>query len=120
VRLTLTKRADYAIRAVLALAQAGGGERVSVRRLAADQWIPAAFLPRVMGDLVAARLVEGALGRAGGYRLARPADEVSLLDVVEAVEGDVRRSGCVLRGGPCPLSGVCAVHPVFVAAEQVV
>lgn len=118
MRLALTKRADYAIRAVLALARARDGERISVRRLAADQAIPAAFLPRVMGDLVAGQLIDAAPGRAGGYRLARAPEEVSLLDVVEAVEGDVRRRGCILRGGPCQPNGACAVHPVFVAAED--
>lgn len=118
MRLALTRRADYAIRAVLALAQAPEGERLSVRRLAADQNIPAAFLPRVMGDLVTGRLVDGAPGRRGGYRLARAADEVSLLEIVEAVEGDVRRRHCILRGGPCQLNGVCAVHPVFASAQD--
>lgn len=118
MRLALTRRADYAIRAVLALAQAPDGERLSVRRLAAEHDIPAAFLPRVMSDLVTGRLVDGAPGRTGGYVLARAADEVSLLDIVEAVEGDVRRRHCILRGGPCRLNAVCAVHPVFASAQD--
>ena len=118
MRLALTKRADYAIRAVFALARAPRGEWISVRQLAADQAIPVAFLPRVMRDLVAGQLVDGARGRTGGYRLARRPDEVSLLDIVEAVEGDLRRRGCILRGGPCPPNGVCAVHPVFAAAQD--
>ena len=118
VRLALTKRADYAIRAVLALARAPRGERMSVRQLAADQAIPAAFLTRVMGDLVAGHLVDGVPGRTGGYWLARRPDDVSLLDIIEAVEGDVRRRGCILHGGPCRLNGVCAVHPVFATAQD--
>jgi len=118
VRLELTKRADYAIRAALALGEAGPEERLSVRRIAALQAIPERFLPQVMSDLVAAGLVEGAAGRTGGYRLARPASEVSLLDVIEAVEGDSRRRVCVLRGGPCRLDGVCDVHEVFAAAQE--
>lgn len=118
MRLSLTKRADYAIRAVLALARAPDGERLSVRRLAADQGIPAAFLPQVMADLVTGRLVEGSLGRSGGYRLVRRPADLSLLDIVEAVEGDVRRRDCILRGGPCKLNGVCAVHPVFASAQD--
>ncbi len=117
MRLELTKRADYAIRAVLALARTPADERRSVRQVAADQRIPARFLPQVMGDLARAGLVEGTVGRSGGYRLARPSTDISLLDVVEAVEGDSRRRSCVLRGGPCALDGVCDVHLVFAAAQ---
>jgi Rrf2 family protein len=117
VRLELTKRADYAIRAVLALAAAGPAERLSVRRIAAAQAIPARFLPQVMSDLVAAGIVEGIPGRAGGYRLGRPASVITILAVIEAVEGDSRRGTCVLRGGPCQLDGTCAVHDLFAATQ---
>jgi Rrf2 family protein len=117
MRLELTRRADYAIRASLALARAGT-ERVSVRRLAAEQRIPPAFLPLVMSDLVRAGVVEATTGRAGGYRLARPASEISILDLVQAVEGDIRRQTCVLRGGSCGLGRVCAVHSVFEQAQN--
>jgi Rrf2 family protein len=118
VRLELTKRADYAIRTVLALARSRDGERLSVRTIAAEQSVPPAFLPQVMRDLVRAGIVEGAVGRSGGYRLARAASDVSLLEIVEAVEGDSRRRVCVLRGGPCSISGVCDVHGMFVAAQD--
>ena len=118
MRLELTKRADYAVRAVVALAAAAPGERLSVRRIAAEQAIPARFLPRVMGDLVGASIVEAVTGRTGGYRLARPAGAISVLEVVEAVEGDSRRRTCVLRGGTCALDGICDVHHVFAAAQD--
>ncbi len=116
--MELTKRGDYAVRAVLALARAPGGKLLSVRRIAEEMAIPVRFLPQVMGDLAAAGLVEATTGRAGGYRLARPPEAISLLDVVEAVEGDSRRRTCVLRGGPCGLDGHCDVHDVFFAAQD--
>jgi len=118
VRLDLTRRADYAIRATLALARAPDGERQSVSRIAAAERIPVRFLPQVMRDLVRAGLVEGATGRAGGYWLARRPDEVSLLDVIEAVEGDSRRRTCVLRGGPCRVDATCAVHDDVIEAQE--
>ena len=118
MRLELTKRADYAIRTVLALARAADNERLSVRQVAADHRVPVRFLPQVMRDLVRAGLVDGTVGRAGGYRIAKPSAEISLLDVVEAVEGDSRRRVCILRGGPCALDGVCDVHAVFAAAQD--
>jgi Rrf2 family protein len=117
MRLELTKRADYAIRAMLALARTEPGERRSVREIAEDQRIPARFLPRAMTDLIRAGLVEATVGRRGGYRLTRPAASISLLEVVEAIEGDSRRRVCILRGGPCALDGVCDVHEVFAAAQ---
>lgn len=118
MRLELTKRADYAIRAVVALAAAAPDERLSVRRIAADRSIPVRFLPQVMTDLVAAAIVEATPGRTGGYRLARAAGAISVLEVVEAVEGDSRRRTCILRGGACALDGVCDVHHVFAAAQE--
>jgi Rrf2 family protein len=118
VRPELTKRADYAIRAMLALTRANGDGPLSARRIAAEMAIPGRFLPQVMGDLSRAALVRAEPGRNGGYRLGRPAAEVSLLDVIEAVEGDSRRTSCVLRGGPCGASGTCDVHEVFFAAQD--
>jgi Rrf2 family protein len=118
VRIQLTKRADYAIRAVVALAAVAPTDRLSVRRIATDQGIPVRFLPQVMADLGAAGIVEGIAGRTGGYRLIRSAGSISLLDIVEAVEGDSRRQTCVLRGGPCQLNGTCDVHEVFAAAQE--
>lgn len=119
MRLELTRRGDYAIRAMLALAR-DGGRLMSVRQIAAEMEIPRRFLLQVMGDLHRARLVESVTGRAGGYLLARPGTEISLLEVVEAIEGDSRRETCVLRGGPCRQDGTCAVHDAFVAAEDAV
>ena len=118
MRLELTRRGDYAVRAMLALSRHPRGELVSVRRIAGEMDIPARFLPQVMGDLGRAGLVEAATGRSGGYRLSRPSSEISILDVIDAVEGDSRRRTCVLRGGPCGLDGHCDVHEVFFAAQD--
>lgn len=116
--MELTKRGDYGIRAMLALSRLPAGRLLSVRRIAEEMAIPVRFLPQVMGDLSAAGLVSAETGRTGGYRLAKPADQVSLLDVVEAIEGDGRRRSCVLRGGPCGMDGFCDVHDVFFAAQD--
>jgi Rrf2 family protein len=118
MRLELTKRGDYAVRAMLALTRGAGNGLLSARRIADAMSIPVRFLPQVLGDLQRSGLVEATAGRAGGYRLARPADTVSLLEVIEAVEGDSRRRSCVLRGGPCGLDGHCDVHDVFFAGQE--
>jgi Rrf2 family protein len=117
MRLELTHRGDYAIRAMLALGRTKEHGRLSVRRIAGEMAIPVAFLPQVMHDLVAAGLVDGVPGRAGGYRLARPAARIAVLEIIEAIEGDSRRTSCVLRGGPCGRDGRCDAHDVFFAAQ---
>jgi Rrf2 family iron-sulfur cluster assembly transcriptional regulator len=119
MRLDLTKRSDYAIRAMLALTRAGNG-LLSSRKIAEEMKIPPRFLPQIMGDLTRAGLVDAHPGRAGGYRLARPASTVTLLTVIEAVEGDPHRQICVMRGTACGVDGECGVHGVFYAAESAI
>lgn len=117
----MTNRGSYAIRAVLALAHADGDDVVPARRIAKEMGIPVRFLPQVLGDLSRAGIVEARLGRAGGYRLSRPAVDISLLDVIEASEGDARRQTCVLTGKPCG-SGAepCDVHATFYDAQEAI
>jgi Rrf2 family protein len=116
VRLELSRRGDYAVRAAIAIAQLEGGQPVSARRIAERMSIPARFLAHVLTDLVRAGIVLGVPGRSGGYRLAAPASEIDLLRIVDAVEERGEPARCVLRGGPCRVDGTCAVHDVFFAA----
>jgi Rrf2 family protein len=118
MRLELTKRADYGVRAMLALARQPDGELLSATRIAASMEIPPRFVGQVMGDLVDAGFVEARIGRGGGYRLRGSAEGISILAIVEAVEGDARRRTCVLRGGPCSRDGACDVHEIFLAAQD--
>ena len=120
MRLELTHRGSYAIRAVLTLARADKDEVVPARRIAKEMDIPVRFLPQVLGDLSRAGIVEARLGRAGGYRLSKPAAEISLLDVIEAAEGDARRQTCVLSGKPCNGDDPCDVHDMFYDAQEAI
>jgi Rrf2 family protein len=117
MRLQLTKRADYGVRAMLALARAPD-ERLSAPRIAAAMHIPGHFLPQVMADLARAGLVRSTTGRLGGYRLARAPEGITLLEVIDAVEGDERRYDCVLRDAPCGLDGRCELHAFFTDARE--
>jgi len=120
MRLELTHRGSYAIRAVLTLARADKDEVVPARRIAKEMDIPVRFLPQVLGDLSRAGIVEARLGRAGGYRLSKSAAEISLLDVIEAAEGDARRQTCVLSGKPCDGVDPCDVHEMFYEAQEAI
>jgi Rrf2 family transcriptional regulator, iron-sulfur cluster assembly transcription factor len=117
MRLELTRRGDYAVRLAIALARDADRQRTGAE-LATATSVPPAFLPQVIGDLVRAGLVANRRGRHGGYRLALPPEEISLLTVVEAVEGDGRRTTCVLRGGPCRRYDACDVHEAFFRAQE--
>jgi Rrf2 family protein len=81
-----TAKADYAVRAAVELA-ASGDAPVSAERIAEAQGIPVNFLENILLDLRRAGIVESRRGSAGGYLLAKPADEIALADVVRAVEG---------------------------------
>jgi len=116
MRIALSRRGDYAIRAMLALAEheaPGADGLLSARLIAERTRIPAGFAAHVLTDLVRSGLVRGSAGRAGGYRLAAPAASISLLRVVEAAEGRVIATRCVLRGSPCDPDGRCVVHDVI-------
>ncbi len=116
MRIELTRRGDYAVRAMLALAQVDGDGPLSARVIAERMAVPVRFMPHVLRDLVRAGLISGRTGRRGGYELARPAAAIDLLGVLDAVETDHSEARCVLRGGPCGADGRCAVHAVFSGA----
>jgi Rrf2 family protein len=84
--MRLSAKADYAIRAAVELAAAGDGPTKS-ERIASAQAIPAKFLENILLDLKQGGVVQSRRGAEGGYWLARPADEISLADVIRAVEG---------------------------------
>ncbi|MGE0713941.1 MAG: Rrf2 family transcriptional regulator [Alphaproteobacteria bacterium] len=101
--------------------------RPSARDLAELQGVSPTFLAKVFSKLEKAGIVTSAEGIRGGYGLARPADEISVLDVVDAVEGrkplfDCQeiRGRCALFGGKPPgwaVAGVCGIHAVMLRAE---
>jgi Rrf2 family protein len=82
-----TAKAEYAVRAAVELAAVGAGEPVKAEQIAEAQSIPLNFLENILAELRRAGIVESRRGAAGGYLLARPADTISLADVIRAVEG---------------------------------
>jgi Rrf2 family iron-sulfur cluster assembly transcriptional regulator len=117
--LQLSRRADYAVRAILYLGQAwGDGSYRKIREISGSMSIPVSYTPQVLGDTVRAGLVEARAGREGGYRLARPPSEITLLEVVEASEGVLLPQRCTLRGTTCRPDDPCPVHPAWFEAAQ--
>jgi Rrf2 family protein len=119
MQMSLGKRADYAIRAVLDMAKHWPtGQRRKSRDIAAEMGIPAKYLPQVLAALVRGGLIDSGTGPDGGYRLASPPDTLTLLEVVEAVEGPLKSTECVLRGGPCHWDIRCAIHESWAGAQE--
>ena len=83
--MQISARADYAVRAMIALAAAGTTVKAEV--LAADQGLPRKFLEAILADLRRSGLVMSQRGPEGGHRLARPAQDISVADIMRAVEG---------------------------------
>jgi Rrf2 family protein len=83
----ISAKTDYAVRAVAELAAAPPGEPVKAERVATAQGIPLNFLENILGELRVANVVQSRRGPEGGFLLARPAAEISIADVIRAVDG---------------------------------
>jgi len=94
--MRISAKAEYAVRAAVELAAASGEKPVKAERLATAQEIPLNFLENILGELRHAGVVRSQRGAEGGFRLARPATEVTIADVIRAVDGPLAS----IRGGP--------------------
>jgi Rrf2 family protein len=115
--MQITRQADYAVRAVTHLARLGPGTRASTAQIALEQSIPSTFLAKIVSQLSAAGVLRATRGARGGVALARPADEITLLEIVEAIDGPLAVNACVLDPGACVLSDDCAVRDVWCEAQ---
>jgi Rrf2 family protein len=119
MNMTLSKRGDYVVRSALALARAWpSGEQRKIREVVAEMGVPPTFASQILADLVRAGLAVSKAGKDGGYRLARPPEEISILSVVEAGEGPLRSERCALGDGPCRWDAVCPLHETWRAATD--
>src|SRR5262245_40753830 len=114
----ITRQADYAVRAVLHLARIGNGERTATSAVASEQNIPPSFLAKIISQWSIAGLLHTARGAHGGVRLARDAREITLLEVVEAIDGPIRLNECVGGEGMCTFLENCPIKPVWCDAQE--
>lgn len=111
--MQITRQADYAVRAILHLARMNNGEKAATSAIAEEQHIPPSFLAKIISQLSIAGLLHTSRGARGGVRLARNPAEISLLDVIEAIDGPIRINECVSETGVCALEQECSVKPVW-------
>ena len=115
--MQITRQADYAMRAVIYLSELGPNQRAATSQIADEQHIPPSFLAKIVSQLSVAGLLQTSRGARGGVSLARSADEISLLEVIEAIDGPILLNECVADSGVCTFGETCAIRPVFCDAQ---
>lgn len=115
--LQVSRKIDYGLRAMIFLASVAGDSIVPFREIAREMHIPEDFLAKILKTLVNGQLVASVRGARGGYRLARSAEEISFLDIIEAIEGPIQLNLCLAESSKgkdfCGLSSSCTMHSVW-------
>ena len=116
--MKLTRAGEYAVRCVLYLASQGKGVLVS-RRVVAEYFdIPDKFLAKIAQQLVRSGIIEIKQGAKGGYLLVKEPADLTMLDAVEAIIGEIALNDCVTSGNACKSSNNCAVNRVWTRARN--
>ncbi len=111
--MILKQTAEYALRAMIVLAQQEPGRCISAAELSARTNIPASYLSKIMRRLVLASLVRSRRGHGGGFRLARAAADVSFLEVMQAVDYGAEPNRCAFGVGACNPEQPCPLHDQY-------
>ena len=116
--MQITRQADYAVRAVLHLAELKkNGGRAPTSKIASAEHIPPSFLAKIVSQLSVAGVVQTSRGARGGVSLSREPSEISLLEVVEAIDGPITLNECVNNPKACPFGDRCKVHSIWCRAQ---
>jgi Rrf2 family protein len=116
--MQITRQADYATRTILYLARVGKYERISTGQIAREEKIPPSFLAKIISQLSIAGLLNTSRGAHGGVSLARDPEKITLLEVVEAIDGPIQLNVCVEQRGVCELEDDCSLQPIWQDAQN--
>lgn len=116
--MEITRQADYAIRAILFLAEHDNNRRSPTNVIAGAKHIPPSFLAKIISQLAVAGLVNTSRGARGGVTLARPSGEITLLEVIEAIDGPISINKCALDLSICQFGKECLVGPVWCRLQE--
>jgi Rrf2 family protein len=116
--MQLSRRADYALRAIRFLSRLPKGDTASISRIAEGEAIPREFLAKILKELADKEVIQSFRGVTGGYGLARRPKQITYLQVIEAVEGPLHLNLCTEFGeSHCKRSGDCEMHAFWVQQE---
>lgn len=116
--MQLSRKSDYALRAVMHFAGLPKGLLASIGTVAKAQNIPREFLAKILKDLTWAGILVSYQGVTGGYRLARPAKEISFLDVIEAMDGPISLNLCVEDDDCCSHYKNCKMRDFWIKEQD--
>jgi Rrf2 family protein len=115
--MLVTRETDYAVRTVLYLAK-NRNRAASATEIAHAMHIPKSFLAKILQRLGRSRILTSSRGARGGFQLAQEPVEISLLSIIEAVQGPACINVCAVDKRRCTLSDTCAVHPIWVSLRE--
>jgi len=117
--MQITRQADYAVRAMTYLAQLEPNKKAATGQIAREKSIPPSFLAKIVSQLSVAGLLQTSRGARGGVSLAKPAAAISLLDVVEAIDGPILLNDCASDAGAgCIFEDDCPLKSVWCDAQK--
>ena len=116
--MLLSQTAEYALRAMAHLATVPEGHAVRARDLSEATGIPAPYASKVLRRLVAARLLAAQKGHGGGFKLARPPEQVRFIDVLQAADDSLQPDRCAFGWGRCGARAPCLLHDPMSALKD--
>lgn len=116
----INRKTDYAVRVLLALAKHTDNSRLPTQQILEEMLIPKAFAQRIVADLSRVGLVNTSPGPRGGLKLGRKPEDITLREVVEAIDGKILVSDCLRAPGECPLDETCPVRKRWARLQSVI
>ena len=116
--MLITRQADYGIRVLVYLSRVPPGKVVPMKEVANKAYIPVSFMPKIISHLTNRGLIITERGKSGGIRLAKSPEEITIYEVVEAIDGPPFLNICMARPEECPLNPRCGVYQMWKKAQE--
>ena len=116
--MRLSQKADYAIRMMVDLACMSNNQRTTVGEITQRQDVAEPFMAKITSQAAVAGLVVTHRGTGGGLALAQPADSITMLQIIEAIDGPMTFNRCTFEPSRCPRLNKCAMNPIWEKAQQ--
>jgi Rrf2 family protein len=116
--MQITKSGEYGLRGLVFLSKQPPEKVTLVREVSREENIPETFLAKIFQRLSKAGVLRSVRGANGGFTLRKPAHEITMREIIEALEGPIALNRCLLRKGECEVEKNCPLHPVWEEMQQ--